>query len=449
MALLALSLSALIWFAGLQESLSRPSVVNALDLRQLELGVLASEALPPSLRPLLVGDDPRGTLLEALEASSKNPSSPPPAAQRLALTLLKRSREPEAKIASNASLVELTPQVDAPRRPLLLALEHPADVTPTQQEALLAPWGEQSLVAQLSCEQLGGAPSTCPAGRLGAWLVLRLLALTLLPALLMVAGAVLLIRQLWLLQRGRLPNPPPLIGPPLSVVDTTLVIAGGFVLLGEVVLPALSEGSLMRWLASLPLPTASRQGVQVLASYLTVMVAPLGLLALLLPRRQQPPRGGWLQWGWQPITAVTGPAFKVLLMVLPLVAFASWLLQLVWTDPGGSNPLLEMVLTSHDGWALAALALTAVVFAPLFEETLFRGVLLPVLGRHFGAIAGVGITALLFALAHLSLGELVPLTVLGVGLGLLRWQSGRLAASVCLHALWNSLTFVNLLLLAR
>jgi len=445
----ALSLSALIWFAGLQESLSRPSVVNALDIQQMELSVLAAEALPPSLRPLLVGADPRGILLEALETASKTPSSPPPAAQRLALTLLKRSREPEAKIASDTSLAELTPQVDAPRRPLLLALEHPSDVTPTQQQALLAPWGEESLVAQLGCEQLGGAPSTCPAGRLGPLLVLRLLALTLLPALLMVAGAVLLSRQLWLLQRGRLPNPPPLIGPPLSMVDATLVIAGGFVLLGEVVLPALSEGSLMRWLASLHLPAATRQGVEVLASYLTVMVAPLGLLALLLPRHQSPPRGGWLQWGWQPLRAVTVPALKVLLMVLPLVAFASWLLQLVWKDPGGSNPLLEMVLTSQDGWALAAFGLTAVVFAPLFEETLFRGVLLPVLGRHFGAIAGVGITALLFALAHLSLGELVPLTVLGIGLGLLRWQSGRLGASVCLHALWNSLTFVNLLLLAR
>jgi membrane protease YdiL (CAAX protease family) len=72
-----------------------------------------------------------------------------------------------------------------------------------------------------------------------------------------------------------------------------------------------------------------------------------------------------------------------------------------------------------------------------------------VLGRHIGGIAAVGISAILFALAHLSLGELVPLSVLGVGLGLLRWQSGRLGASVCLHALWNSLTFLNLLLLAR
>jgi membrane protease YdiL (CAAX protease family) len=186
----------------------------------------------------------------------------------------------------------------------------------------------------------------------------------------------------------------------------------------------------------------------VLTTYLSLMVAPLGLLALLVPRQLQPPSGGWLQWGWLPLSAVLRPALRMVLIVLPLVALASWLLQFVWSDPGGTNPLLEMVLGTSDGWALLAFALTAVVLAPLFEETLFRGVLLPVLSRHLGAPGAVVLSALVFAIAHLSLAELVPLFVLGVGLGLLRWQTGRLGASVCLHALWNGLTFLNLLLLA-
>lgn len=449
LALLSLTLSGLIWIAGLQESLARPSVVGALDIRQMELGVLAAETLPTSLRPLLVGEDPRGALMEALEKQSKDPASPPLVAQRLELALLQRSSPPQGDGPKDRTLTELSGQVDAPRRPLLLALDRQAPVPQAQQEALLAPWGEESLVAQLSCEQLGGPASSCPAGRHGTSLVLRLLALTLAPALLMVAGALLLGRQLWLLQRGRLPSPPPLVGPPLSLVDVTLIVAGGFVLLGEVVLPVLAQGGVQHLLRPWDLPPATRQGLEVLGSYLSLMLAPLALLALFLPRRQQPPRGGWLQWGWRPLSAVALPALQVLVMVIPLVAFASWLLQLVWADPGGSNPLLEMVLTSSNGWALLALAFTAVVLAPLFEETLFRGVLLPVLGRQVGAIWAVGISAVLFALAHLSLGELLPLSVLGVGLGLLRWQTGRLGASVCLHALWNSLTFVNLLLLAR
>jgi membrane protease YdiL (CAAX protease family) len=124
------------------------------------------------------------------------------------------------------------------------------------------------------------------------------------------------------------------------------------------------------------------------------------------------------------------------------------MIEKVWPDPGGSNPLLDLVLTSANPIALACFAGTAVVLAPLFEETLFRGVLLPVVGERLGGGWGVLISAAVFAIAHLSLSELAPLFVLGLGLGLLRWRSGRLGASVLMHALWNALTFLNLLLLA-
>ena len=82
---MALSLSVLLWFSGLRDSLERPSVVGSLDIRQLELSVLAAEALPPSWGPLLVGDDPRGLLRDTLEEHLRESSSPLPVAQRLTL----------------------------------------------------------------------------------------------------------------------------------------------------------------------------------------------------------------------------------------------------------------------------------------------------------------------------------------------------------------------------
>jgi membrane protease YdiL (CAAX protease family) len=108
---------------------------------------------------------------------------------------------------------------------------------------------------------------------------------------------------------------------------------------------------------------------------------------------------------------------------------------------------LELVLNSHNIPALLCFGFTAVVLAPLFEETLFRGALLPAMGRRFGATAGVLISAVVFAIAHLSLGELLPLLVLGVGLGWLRWNGGKLGSCVLMHALWNGLTFANLVVL--
>jgi membrane protease YdiL (CAAX protease family) len=446
--MMALSLSVLLWFGGLRESLSRPSVVDALDLRQLEIAVLAAEALPPPLRPLLVGEDPRGLLRDTLERRLREETSPPPVAEQLALALLQPAAEATTAPTAAPSLAQLSPLVNSERRPLLRALERGETLSAKERETLLAPWGKNGLVAQLSCEHLGGPDSTCPAQRLAPWLILRLLALTVLPSLLLLSGAGLLSRQLWLLWRRRLPPPPPLVGPPLSLADVTLVIAGGFVLVGEVILPSLTQGGLGGLLATWPLSASTRQGLEVLTTYLTLMVAPLGLLALFLPSQPAPPPGGWLQWGWRPPGAVARPALGMVLMVLPLVALASWLLQAVWSDPGGTNPLLDMVLATSDGWALLSFALTATVLAPLFEETLFRGVLLPVVGRQLGAPAAVVVSALIFAIAHLSLAELVPLSVLGVGLGLLRWQTGRLGSCVCLHALWNGLTFFNLLLLA-
>jgi membrane protease YdiL (CAAX protease family) len=74
-------------------------------------------------------------------------------------------------------------------------------------------------------------------------------------------------------------------------------------------------------------------------------------------------------------------------------------------------------------------------------------VLLPVLVRQLGAGWGVVASSAVFALAHLSLGELTPLVVLGFALGWMRLSTGRLSVSIWLHALWNGFTFSNLVLL--
>jgi membrane protease YdiL (CAAX protease family) len=231
-------------------------------------------------------------------------------------------------------------------------------------------------------------------------------------------------------------------------VDVTLLIAGGFVVLGEVVMPELLQALLSVALQSLAVPPALAQGLQVVLLYLGLMASPLLILAAMLPRGPRP-AGGWLQWQPRPLATALGQALAAVLMVLPLVALSSWLVERIWGDPGGSNPLLDLVLTSPDPRALFCFGFTAIVLAPLFEEVIFRGVLLPVAARRLGGAAAVFVSAAVFAAAHLSLGELVPLFVLALGLGWLRWSSGRLLPCVLMHALWNALTFLNLILLAQ
>lgn len=459
LALISLVLSGLLWLSGLVDSLQRPSVGNDLELRQQELAALAAPGLPPSLGRALAGEHPLETLRLGLEKQLADRSLPPAPAQQLQLALLQlQAGEPGQ---ASERLQNLDQQVPPAQRRLLQLLRAPAAQGAPgagQVDQLLEGWRASPLTRQLVCQALGGAGPSCvdvPAQRAAIW---RLLGTTLAPVLLMLVGTALLLRELarrWLGKgkgagsgAGSLVGSPPLQAPPLSLAQATLLIAGGFVVLGELVVPLLLVPLLQGLLSPLAAEPALQQGLLVIALYLGLMAAPLLLLWSQLRPHGQPPAGGWLQWHWRPLGSALRRALAQLLMVLPLVALVSWLLERLVGDPGGSNPLLELVLNSANPLALLCFALTAMVLAPLFEETLFRGVLLPVLAERWGGFAAVLISALVFGIAHLSLGELPPLFVLGLGLGWLRLQSGRLAASVLMHGLWNGLTFANLLLLA-
>jgi membrane protease YdiL (CAAX protease family) len=305
------------------------------------------------------------------------------------------------------------------------------------------------MVRQLVCEQLPAGPGACPAETDALRLIVMLLAVTALPLLFLLVGVGLLLRQLWQAWQHRLPSPPPLQGPPLSPVDVVLLIAGGFVVIGELGVPLVLAPAVQPLVRELEGDPALQQGVLILVLYLGLMAAPLAILwAQLRPLEPCRPEGGWLQWRWRPLSTTVLRGLVQVLMVLPLVALVGWLTEHLLGDQGGSNPLLELVLTTNQPLALGCFAITAVVLAPLFEESLFRGVLLPVLARRWGGGVAVVVSALIFGVAHLSIGELAPLVVLGLGLGWLRLQGGRLGSCVLMHALWNGLTFTNLLLLA-
>ena len=298
-----------------------------------------------------------------------------------------------------------------------------------------------------ACEALGGAGESCIDPAAAERAARRLLFSELLPLLALLLGGLLLLRHLWQLLRRRLPSWPTLLAPPLGVLDMVLLVAGGFVVLGEVLMPLLVIPISSAFTRGLSAPLT--QGINVFLGYVALAGPPLLILRQQLgqlDRAQRPPQG-WLQWRLQPLGSAVLQGARGWLMVLPPVVLSGWLITRLIGDQGGSNPLLEIVLNSQDTLALLLLSLTAVVLAPLFEETIFRGVLLPVLGQFLGRSGGVVVSALVFAVAHLSIGELAPLLVLGLGLGLLRLSTGRLLPCVVMHALWNGVTFLNLVLL--
>ena len=79
--------------------------------------------------------------------------------------------------------------------------------------------------------------------------------------------------------------------------------------------------------------------------------------------------------------------------------------------------------------------------APIWEEAIFRGFLLPSLAKWMPVSAAVLLSSLVFAAAHFSLQRFAPLLLLGVIMGTLFVRSRNLLSSVALHSLWNMWIF--------
>jgi membrane protease YdiL (CAAX protease family) len=98
---------------------------------------------------------------------------------------------------------------------------------------------------------------------------------------------------------------------------------------------------------------------------------------------------------------------------------------------------------------LFALAVLAV--APIGEELLFRGALLRGLLRRTNPALAIGISGLAFALVHVALdpgaGFAVPaLLALGLLSGYRAWRTGELSQSILLHAGFNLLAVLQILI---
>lgn len=81
------------------------------------------------------------------------------------------------------------------------------------------------------------------------------------------------------------------------------------------------------------------------------------------------------------------------------------------------------------------------ILVPIAEEMLFRGVVQTYLVRRLGAIAGIVLSSLWFALLHIDLALFVPLFVIGLLLGGVRHRYQSIWGAVLLHAV-NNLTGV-------
>ena len=190
--------------------------------------------------------------------------------------------------------------------------------------------------------------------------------------------------------------------------------------------------------------TTQSQAIYVFSSYVAMALLGIGVLYLSI-KSYFPLPADWFKFNWKSNWILWGVGGY--LVATPIVIVVSLLNEQIWKGQGGSNPILEIVLEGKSPVALLLFFLTAAVAAPLFEEFLFRGFLLPSLTRYVPVWASIGLSGLLFGVAHLSLSEIIPLTTLGIILGVVYARTRNLLAPMLLHSLWNSTTLISLFIL--
>lgn len=222
------------------------------------------------------------------------------------------------------------------------------------------------------------------------------------------------------------------------------VLIFGFFLVGQILLP-IAIGLVQSVFRFNPSGLGERsQAFYILSNYLLLSAGGLGVLFLCL-KPFLPLPADWFRVRWfskWPLWGIGG-----YFAALPLVILVSLLNQAIWQGQGGSNPILPIALQGKDPVSLVIFFSTAAIAAPIFEEILFRGFLLPSLTRYLPAWGAIVLSSLIFAIAHLSLSEVLPLTVLGMLLGFVYARSGNLLSSMLLHSLWNSGTLLSLFVL--
>ncbi|MBT9314296.1 CPBP family intramembrane glutamic endopeptidase [Leptothoe spongobia] len=326
----------------------------------------------------------------------------------------------------------------------------PPNITPTAESTItsqLSGWFQYRVLERLytlddrsvDLAQLGEQEQTAAQSKL-----VKLAAVGAMPVLgcLLGIGVLIFLGVQWFTKRGEsllgkaaLPWEVPWDG---EIIWQVLIV--GFFFVGQLLIPFVLQMSGLNFAS-----TGSRgRALYSMVFYLLMSVSGIAVLAGSIWTYRPLPKD-WFKFKlvdrW-PLWGVGG-----YVVALPLMIAISALNQKIWQGQGGNNPLLQTVLQESDAIALLLFFLTAAVAAPLFEEVLFRGFLLPSLTRYMPVWGAILLSSFIFASAHLSLSEVIPLTLLGAILAWVYTRSRNLLSSMLIHSLWNSATLLGLFLL--
>ena len=439
LALVSIFITFFVWQQGLRDSLNRPSVSFDISQKEQEIVELATQAIPINLKKFFITNDPVDEINEVLSKASFNELT-----ERNKLIQLISSESSDYLINENLS------ENFASKKYNLLINEIEKNSNNNSYNPnfdVFDLFKGDRFVYHLLSKKFDFDDSSVITKSFSSKMFLKILAIRLIPLFTILVGSILALKTLWRVISLKKFGWKEIKSLDLELIDMILLISGGFVVLGEVVTPLFSI-SLVE-LFSKNISNELSQSLKIFFGYLFMAIPPLLIVYFQIKslKGEFSLNKDYFQFNFLPIKDAILQGIKGWLTIVPFVLLISLIMNSLIDNQNGSNPLLEIVLNNKNYLSFILLFVTTTIFAPLFEEIIFRGILLPTLSRDFGIILGIIVSAFIFALAHLSLGEMLPLFVLGIGLGITRIASGSLLSSVIMHSLWNGVTFLNLFLL--
>ena len=439
LALISLVITFFVWQQGLRDSLNRPSVSFDISQKEQEIAELATPSIPTNLKKFLITNDPVDEIDNALSNVSFNELT-----ERNKLIRIISSE-------SNALLIDKNISKEFKNKNYNLLIK---EIEKKSNNKLYKPNSDKfdlfkndRFLYHLLSKKFDFDDSSLITKSFSRKMFLKILAIRFIPLLTILLGSILALKTLWQVIFLKNFSWKVFVPLDLEIIDMVILIAGGFVVLGEVISPIFSI-SLVE-LFSKNISNELSQSLKIFFGYLFMAVPPLCIVYYQIKSLKGEFRikKDYFQFKFSSIKHALVYGIKGWLTIVPFVLLISLIMNILIDNQNGSNPLLEIVLNNKNYFSFIILFATTTLLAPFFEEIIFRGILLPTLSRDFGVIWGIIVSAFIFALAHLSIGEMPPLFVLGIGLGITRIVSGSLLSSVIMHSLWNGLTFLNLFLL--
>ncbi len=239
--------------------------------------------------------------------------------------------------------------------------------------------------------------------------------------------------------------PPENYNVPWNWLDVVLIVPIALAMLFVVALVIL--GSEVAFFHARPSYLRQHMSFLLISAQIVMELALLGYLALQIHSRGHLPF--WTTIGWRPLrprSVSRGGAYfgfivsGVVLALLVSLASAAF-------PPKQPLPIEKIFQTRSLTFLFMA---TAVLVAPLVEETLFRGYLYPVAARSFGVVGGIFVTGAIFGLLHGSQlwggwWQIGLLVIVGILFTFARAATRTNVSSFLLHISYNGVQVIGVI----